>query len=189
MLLSEIQGSTDMLVCAEDLGDVPRCVPRVLQGLGILGLRIVRWAREYEKTPPGQQAPFTPPSRYPAALGLHALGARHLDDPRMVGRGPGGAGAVLPFPGRKRNLPAAHDGPAAGEDHWRYCCGARSLLCMFQVQDLLDLDESLWDRDPESDRINVPGTVNGPELDVAHAASPSRSSRSRTALGAADSRA
>ena len=41
-----------------------------------------------------------------------------------------------------------------------HCCGARSLLCMFQVQDLLDLDDSLWDEDPEAGRINVPGTVN-----------------------------
>src|SRR5208337_4015635 len=64
-LLSVLVKTTDMLVCAEHLGDVPRCVPRVLEGLGILGLRIVRWAREYEKTPAGQQAPFIPPSRYP----------------------------------------------------------------------------------------------------------------------------
>jgi 4-alpha-glucanotransferase len=30
---------------------------------------------------------------------------------------------------------------------------------MFQAQDLLDLDDSLWSPDPRSDRINVPGTV------------------------------
>jgi 4-alpha-glucanotransferase len=30
---------------------------------------------------------------------------------------------------------------------------------MFQVQDLLDLDEELWAADPGTDRINVPGTV------------------------------
>ena len=62
-LLSVLQGATDMLVCAEDLGDVPRCVPRVLDGLGILGLRIVRWAREYETTPPaGRRHSSRPPA-------------------------------------------------------------------------------------------------------------------------------
>jgi 4-alpha-glucanotransferase len=30
---------------------------------------------------------------------------------------------------------------------------------MFQVQDLLDLDQDLWAADPGTDRINVPGTV------------------------------
>jgi 4-alpha-glucanotransferase len=39
------------------------------------------------------------------------------------------------------------------------CSRARSLLCMFQLQDLLDLDESLLAADPKADRINVPGTV------------------------------
>jgi 4-alpha-glucanotransferase len=41
-----------------------------------------------------------------------------------------------------------------------YCCGAESILCMFQLQDVLDLDEALWTRDPRQERINVPGTVN-----------------------------
>jgi 4-alpha-glucanotransferase len=40
-----------------------------------------------------------------------------------------------------------------------HCCSAASLLCMFQAQDLLDLDEELWSRDPSSDRINIPGTI------------------------------
>ena len=41
-----------------------------------------------------------------------------------------------------------------------HCAGARSLLCVFQLQDVLDLDDSLWSPDPKEDRINVPGTVN-----------------------------
>ena len=39
------------------------------------------------------------------------------------------------------------------------CCQAASRLCMFQLQDLLDLDRELWSQDPRGDRINVPGTV------------------------------
>lgn len=34
----------DMLVCGEDLGMVPACVPGVMDDLGILALRIQRWA-------------------------------------------------------------------------------------------------------------------------------------------------
>jgi 4-alpha-glucanotransferase len=42
----------------------------------------------------------------------------------------------------------------------RWCCGAGSLLAVFQLQDLLDLEEALWAADARADRINVPGTVN-----------------------------
>jgi len=64
-LLTELRDSTDMLVCAEDLGDVPRIVPEVLADLGILGLRIVRWSRDWDRAGPGTPAPFVPPERYP----------------------------------------------------------------------------------------------------------------------------
>ncbi len=39
------------------------------------------------------------------------------------------------------------------------CLGSRSRLCVFQLQELLDLDPELWSEDPRDDRINVPGTV------------------------------
>lgn len=158
MLLSVMKGATDMLVCAEDLGDVPRCVPRVLDGLAILGLRIVRWAREYEKAPPGQQAPFTPPSRYPqlsvCTPSVHdtsTIRGWWEEDPverELFFRSLGESGAC-----------PTHMTARLLQRIIEHCCGAQSLLCMFQVQDLLDLDEGLWDRDPGAGRINVPGTV------------------------------
>ena len=40
--LPALKDATDMLICAEDLGMVPKCVPGVLQELNILGLRIQR---------------------------------------------------------------------------------------------------------------------------------------------------
>jgi 4-alpha-glucanotransferase len=157
-LLAVLQEATDMLVCAEDLGDVPRCVPRVLNGLGILGLRIVRWAREYDTTPPGQQAPFIPPSRYPqlsvCTPSVHDTSTvrgwweESAAERELFFRALGGQGACPP----RMTLPLL-------EKIMGYCAGARSLLCMFQVQDLLDLDEDLWAADPGADRINVPGTV------------------------------
>ncbi|MCP4295806.1 MAG: 4-alpha-glucanotransferase, partial [Proteobacteria bacterium] len=61
-LLSFMKETTDMLVCAEDLGAVPACVPSVLQKLGILGLKVVRWARDWGK----QDDPYIPVKRYPA---------------------------------------------------------------------------------------------------------------------------
>ena len=40
--LPELKRSTDMLVCGEDLGMVPDCVPDVMQQLGLLSLEIQR---------------------------------------------------------------------------------------------------------------------------------------------------
>ncbi|MFH1429171.1 MAG: 4-alpha-glucanotransferase [Candidatus Margulisiibacteriota bacterium] len=49
-LLSVIIKATKMLPCAEDLGVVPPCVPRVLEEMGIPGLRVLRWTRKWEET-------------------------------------------------------------------------------------------------------------------------------------------
>lgn len=55
--LPALMGCTGQLVCAEDLGMVPSCVPPVLEELGILGLRIQRM--------PHEEGEFGRPERYP----------------------------------------------------------------------------------------------------------------------------
>lgn len=157
-LLSIIRGATDMLVCAEDLGDVPRCVPRVLAELRILGLRIVRWSREYDKAGPGEPAAFIPPERYPPLTvctpSVHDTSTirgwweEDAAERRLFYRSLGESGEC-----------PAHITPALLEKIMSSCCGAASILCMFQLQDLVDLDQGLWAGDPRDCRINVPGTV------------------------------
>lgn len=44
--LPALQNATDMLICAEDLGLVPDCVPQVLDELGIIALKIQRSPKE-----------------------------------------------------------------------------------------------------------------------------------------------
>ncbi|GFR48695.1 hypothetical protein Agub_g10651, partial [Astrephomene gubernaculifera] len=56
--LPALQAASNMLVCGEDLGFVPACVPPVMKELGLLGLRIQRMASE-----PGQE--FNTPASYP----------------------------------------------------------------------------------------------------------------------------
>jgi 4-alpha-glucanotransferase len=60
-LLGFMKETTHMLPCAEDLGVVPDCVPVVLGKLGILSLKIPRWAKKYKE--PGE--PYIPPRDYP----------------------------------------------------------------------------------------------------------------------------
>ena len=61
--------STDMLMCGEDLGFVPACVPSVMRELGVIGLRIQRMpgAESPEGVPPD---PLPPPPFSFATLAL-----------------------------------------------------------------------------------------------------------------------
>ncbi|HTP60063.1 MAG TPA: 4-alpha-glucanotransferase, partial [Spirochaetia bacterium] len=158
-LLSMLQDTTDMLVCAEDLGDVPDCVPKVLAELGILGLRILRWSREYKKAAPGAPAPFIPPARYPR---LSVCTPSVHDTSTLRGWWEEDAAerdAFFRFLGEAGPCPQTMT-PELQRRIITECLGAGSLLCMFQVQDILDLDRELWSTDHRADRINVPGTVN-----------------------------
>jgi 4-alpha-glucanotransferase len=158
-LLSMLRDATDMLVCAEDLGDVPDCVPKVLNDLGILGLRILRWSREYKKAKPGVVATFIPPARYPRlsvctpsvhdTSTLRGWWEEDASDREAFYRS---LGATGPCPDQMTT--GLHQRIIA------YCLGAASLLCMFQMQDILDLDSETWSADPRADRINIPGTIS-----------------------------
>ena len=47
--LPQLKAATNMLVCGEDLGMVPHCVPEVMQQLGILSLEIQRMPKDIRK--------------------------------------------------------------------------------------------------------------------------------------------
>src|SRR5208337_4687646 len=131
----------------------------VLAELRILGLRIVRWSREYDKAGLGVPAAFIAPERYPPL----SVCAPSVHDTSTI-RGwweEDAAERELFFRslGENGECPA-HMTPALLESIMGSCCAAGSILCMFQLQDVLDLDQALWADDPRDSRINVPGTVN-----------------------------
>jgi len=153
-LLSFMKSETDMLVCAEDLGAIPHCVPKVLSELNILGLRIIRWARKYSE--PGE--PFYHISEYPYLTvctpavhdtstlrgwweeeedkqGIwHALGLEGQAPQQLTGEGAEAIiGAIL---------------------------GTTSLIAVFQIQDLFAVENELWKTTAAGERVNVPGTFS-----------------------------
>ncbi|KJU84417.1 4-alpha-glucanotransferase [Candidatus Magnetobacterium bavaricum] len=154
-LLKMMAETTDMLVCAEDLGAIPDCVPGVLAEMKILGLRIERWSREYSK----HDAPYIPPAHYPrlsvASPSVHDTSTlRGLwEEPSwdrnqyfsMLGLGGGAPNYLTTEIGAsiiRRNL------------------GANSLLTIILLPDLLSLYYNLRTSNPDEERINVPGTYN-----------------------------
>lgn len=66
-IIPALMGSTDMLMCGEDLGFVPRCVPPVMHDLGVIGLRIQRM--------PGSESPIGAPL-VPVCLPVYVCGDR-----------------------------------------------------------------------------------------------------------------
>lgn len=154
-LLGFMCSTVRMLACAEDLGVVPDCVPRVLQELGILGLRVPRWTREWNT--PGE--PFVAPSGFPylsvCAASVHdtsSLRGWWYEDPDA--REGFWAALGLPEP-----APAEYT-PEVARQVLTALAGTGSALCMFQVQDLMSLCGDMVPDDPEDERINVPGTYN-----------------------------
>ncbi|MDR2731918.1 MAG: 4-alpha-glucanotransferase [Fibromonadaceae bacterium] len=153
-LLNVLANEADMLVCAEDLGAVPNCVPRVLQDLGILALRVERWSREWKQD--GQ--PYIPLSEYPR---LSVCTTSNHDSSTLLG--------------------LWHEHDFDREFYWKHLCQggsapavlaqehvkliiknlfySNSLVAILPLQDFMALSQKFIPENPEIDRINIPGTI------------------------------
>lgn len=157
-LLSALSRAVPMLPCAEDLGSVPECVPRVLQELGIFGLRVLRWTRRWNVD--GQ--PYIPLADYPE----YSVACPSVHD--------------------SSSIREWWESEADREGTWRFAsaslgrdigpCPDRleieqvallleliarsaSRFAVYPIQDILAMSDKLRPVDPKSERINVPGTV------------------------------
>jgi 4-alpha-glucanotransferase len=152
-LLSVLCESSPMLPCAEDLGAVPDCVPRVLTKLNILGLRVVRWFCEWDKE--GQ--PFIPFDEYPelsvCTPAVHDSSTVREWWEREVNQEQFSGFIGVP------SLPRMYN-PGTAKVILTKIAEAHSRFRVFQIQDLLHLSNRWYAEDPASERINVPGTCN-----------------------------
>jgi 4-alpha-glucanotransferase len=157
-LLSVLKNETDMLVCAEDLGVVPDCVPQVLSELGILSLRVERWARDYK----AGGAPYVQAKDYPRlsvcttsshdSSTLRGLWEEHDFDRSLYWKSIG----------LGDNPPETLD-PGAVQAVLSHLFMANSLVALVPLQDYLALSAK-WQKveSPEQERVNIPGQV-GPQ--------------------------
>ena len=152
-LLSALTSAVPMLACAEDLGAVPACVPRVLEDLGILGLRVLRWARRWGD--PGE--PYLPLSDYPEAS-VCTPAVHDSSTVREWWEREADRDAFRSFVG-DFSIPDVY-GPGAAYSLLRTVAGARSRICVFQIQDLLHLSPRWYAGESAAERVNVPGSVN-----------------------------
>ena len=155
-LLSVLSQETDMLVCAEDLGAVPPCVPAVLNKLNILSLRIERWARNWN----APYSPYYDMDEYPrmsvCATSCHDTSTlRGLWQEKDFDRDLYWSHAHLSGKAPEEVT------PSVARQILAHVYTTNSLFCILPVQDYFALSASLSKCAPEEERVNVPGTVGG----------------------------
>lgn len=153
-LLSFMSSTVPMLPCAEDLGVIPESVPRTLSKLGILGLRVPRWSREWDEE--GQ--PYIPLSEYPF-LTVCAPSVHDTSTIREWWETEGEAPAFWEALELSGEFPERFD-PDTAREVYRRIAGTNSAILVFQLQDFFAFDPALIPEDPADERINIPGTSN-----------------------------
>lgn len=150
--LPALKDSTNMLICGEDLGMVPHCVPDVMKRLGILSLEI-------QRMPKNPQTEFFHPDDAPY---LSVITPSTHDMSTLRGWWEEDHGLTQRF----YNIVLGQWGEAP-----HFCEGwisraivlqhlyAPAMWAIFQLQDLLGMSETLRRSDPQAERINIPAVA------------------------------
>jgi len=152
-LLSVLVESSPMLPCAEDLGAVPNCVPKVLTRLKILGLRVVRWHRRWDQ----DKQPYIPFEDYPE-LSVCTAAVHDSSTIREWWEREADQKQFANFIGAS-SLSKTYTPDVAKAILFKTAT-ARSRFRVFQIQDLLHLSGKWYAADPAVERVNVPGSCN-----------------------------
>ncbi|MBK8965386.1 MAG: 4-alpha-glucanotransferase [Lewinellaceae bacterium] len=147
--LPALKRATNMLICGEDLGMVPHCVPDVMRELGILSLEIQRMPKQTGVAffHPAD-APYLSVVT-PSTHDMSTLRGWWEEDRALIQRffnemlGYEGAAPYFCEPWICRKLLEQH-------------LHSPAMWAIFQLQDLLGMDGDLRREDPHAERINIP---------------------------------
>lgn len=147
--LPALKSATDMLVCGEDLGMVPDCVPGVMRDTGLLSLEIQRMPKD-----PGKK--FFHPHDAPY---MSVVTPSTHDMSTIRGWWEEDAEATRQF--YNSELGEAGDPPFYCEPWINKAVVTQhvhspAMWSIFQLQDLMGIDGSLRKENPNDERINVP---------------------------------
>ena len=147
--LPALKRATNMLVCGEDLGLVPRCVPEVMRQLGLLSLGIQRMPKDLNRqfSRPAE-APYLSVVM-PGTHDMNTLRAWWKEDRTVTQR----------FYNRELGHPdiAPQDcEPRIVREIIIQHLASPAMWSILPLQDLLGLDARLRHPDPNAERINVP---------------------------------
>lgn len=151
--LPALKAATDMLICGEDLGMVPACVPGVMREMGILTLEIQRMSKN-PATEFLQEADI--PYLSVASPSTHDMAPIRAwweeEDPALINRF---FHNELQFMGQEPYTCEPFIVKAVVEKHLRW----PSMWTVFPLQDLLAMDLELRRVNATEERINVPAIM------------------------------
>ena len=147
--LPRLVEATRMLVCAEDLGMIPLCVPTVMNDLRILSLEVQSMPKEYG-------VPFGHPERYPyrsvCTIDSHDMPTLRMWWDEDKARAQNYYSTML---GRRDEAP--HPLPSwLARDIMLRNLQSESMLCILSLQDWLAISDELKLADASAERINIP---------------------------------
>lgn len=149
--LPAMRKASSMLLCGEDLGMVPACVPGVLRELGILSLEI-------QRMPKAAGAEFFDPALAPylsvvspSTHDMATLRSWWLEDPAATSRF---AAQMLGMFSPDTEL----TDDLATRIIWQHL-HSPAMWAIFPLQDLWAMDETLRHPQPETERINIPAIM------------------------------
>lgn len=147
--LPKLVQATRMLVCAEDLGMVPDCVPWVMDELKILSLEL----QSMPKDPSGKFGHLSRnPYRSVCTISSHDMPTLRMWWDENVQRTQEYYNTML-----YRQGPAPHPLPGwLASDIISRHLTSPSMLCILSIQDWLATDEALRLPDADAERINIP---------------------------------
>lgn len=147
--LPALKRATNMLVCGEDLGLVPACVPEVMKALGLLSLEIQRMpkqmGREFSRP---HDAPYLSVVT-PSSHDMSTIRGWWEEDRALTRK------FFNTELGQAGEAPAVA-GPEIVQAVVRQHLASPAMWSIFQLQDLLGMDGQLRRSDPAVERINVP---------------------------------
>jgi 4-alpha-glucanotransferase len=151
--LPALKRVTDMLICGEDLGLVPACVPEVMRELGFLSLEIQRMPKAL-----GQEFSRPADAPYlsvvtPATHDMSTIRGWWEENPELTQRF---FNHVLGLPGEAPKTAEPWIVQSAVRQH----LASPAMWSIFQWQDLVGMDGGLRRENVAAERINVPGTPN-----------------------------
>ena len=151
--LPVIKNATDMLLCGEDLGMVPSCVPEIMNKLGILSLEIQRMPKnpafEFGNTGTYPYLSVATPSSHDTST-IRGWWEENRDISQKF------FNQIL---GNSGNAPIGCE-PNIVEQIINQHLFSPSMWAVFPIQDLFGMSDQLRTPDANSERINLPSNPN-----------------------------
>lgn len=150
--LPAIRRATNMLICGEDLGMVPECVPKVMKELSILSL-------EVQRMPKDPKTMFFHPDDAPY---LSVVSPSSHDTSTLRGWWEEDADVRQRFYnnilGNWGEAPSIMTSDILKQIFIQHLY-SKAMLVIFPLQDYLGLDDELKNPDVDSERINIPAKI------------------------------